>query len=110
MNGELKFGNTLTYNKLKLSTNFFDFSDAVELDLEVVPTPLLINSVFSQQDNNELPYYQRVVFNPNDLGFSADDVVFMRSYIQDDDHAEVTENPQTDTQLALQLYFSFRIN
>lgn len=108
--GNFLFGNTLTHNKLKLSTNPFDFSDAVELDLEIMNTPILINSVFSQQNPDDLPYYQRVVFNPNDLGFSSGDVVFMRSYIQDEDHAEVTENPTSDTQLALRLYFSFMIN
>ncbi|MFT4758298.1 MAG: hypothetical protein ACI9XO_000637 [Paraglaciecola sp.] len=110
LNGNFQFGNTLTYNKLKLSKNLYDFSDAIELDLEIVPTPLLINSIFSQPDQNEFPYYQRVIFNPNDLGFSAGDLVFMRSYIKDADHDEVTENPQTDTQVALQLYFSFMIN
>jgi len=110
LNGDFKFGNTLTFNKLKLSLNPFDFSNAIELDLEVLPVPILMNSVFSQPDANTFPYYQRVSFNPNDLGFSAGDLVFMRSYIQDEDHDEVTENPQADTQVALQLYFSFRIN
>ena len=66
--------------------------------------------MFSQADDDELPYYQRVVFNPNDYGFSSGDRVFIRSYIQDADHDEVTENPQDDTQIALQLYFAFRIN
>lgn len=110
LEGQFQFGNTLTHNKLRLSLNPFDFSNAAELDMEIVPMPLLINSIFSQQDQNQFPYYQRVVFNPNDLGFSAGDVVYLRSYIQDADHAEVTENPQDDTQVALQLYFSFRIN
>lgn len=110
LNGDFKFGNTLTFNKLKLSLNPFDFSDAVELNLEVLTTPILLNSIFSQPDSNEFPYYQRVSFNPSDLGFSVGDLVFMRSYIQDEDHDEVTENPQADTQVALQLYFSFKIN
>ena len=110
LDGNFQFGNTLTHNKVQFSTNPFDFSNAVELDLEVMATPRLVNSIFSQFDPNEFPYYQRVIFNPNDLGFSSGDLVFMRSFIKDSDHDEVTENPQDDTQVALQLYFGFGIN
>jgi len=110
LEGNFLFGNTLTHNKIRLSTNPFDFSNAQELDLQLMTIPRLINSVFSQPDNNEFPYYQRIVFNPNDYGFSSGDIVYMRSYIKDEDHDEITENPQDATQVALQLYFAFRIN
>jgi len=85
-----------------------DFSNAVELDLEV-SDDMLLNSVYSQPYNVgfDLLYTHKVTFNPSDLGFSTGDLVYLRTYVQDDDHTEPTENPEYLTNYLLKSYFSF---
>lgn len=108
-NKDTVFGNALTYNKIKLSTNPFDFSSAVELNLAVPFIPNLINSAFSQPLPFPAPYYQNVTFNPSDYGFSVGDVVYIRTYVQDSDHATPTEIPRSESQPYMLSYFAFTI-
>ena len=107
--GDTILGSQLTYNKIKFSKNPFDFSDAVELQMEFNPFPELIESVFSEYYPIPLPYHHSITFNPSDLGYVSGDLVFMRTYVQDSDHAEPTEIPQTDSQGVFLTYFSFII-
>lgn len=107
--GDTIFGNELTYNKIKLSTNAIDFSNAVELDMENPLIPELIYSAFSQPLNFPLPFYQNVTFNPADYGFTTGDLVYMRIYVKDSDHTEPTEIPGAGAQIYLQSYFAFSI-
>jgi len=103
------FGHELIYNKIKLSLDRLDFSNAVELDLEVPSDDLILNSAYSQPFNGgfDLVYTHTVTFNPTDLGFSAGDLVYLRTYVQDDDHSEPTENPEYLTNYLIKNYFSF---
>ena len=103
------FGHPLTFNKIKFSTDRFDFSNAVELDLDVPTDDLALNSVYSIPFNGgfDLFYTHTLTINPADLGFESGDLVFVRTYVQDDDHNEPTENPEDQTSFVLQNYFSF---
>ena len=92
--------------KLKLSTSIVNFEDAVELELEKVASPKVENSVFSAPYGSPVSHYYRVRINWSDLGFSKGVPVFMRLYVQDDDHNEVTEIPTTQSQIALLTYFT----
>jgi hypothetical protein len=107
--GLFVLGNELTHNKVQLSTDPFNFTNAVELNLEVAASPKIIKSIFSQPNPEDVPYYQKVTFNPTALGFQKNQIVFMRTYVKDSDHAEPTENPSKSTQFAIMSYFSFII-
>ncbi len=108
-NNDTIFGNELTYNKIKLSTNPFDFSDAVELDMELPLIPNMVATAFSQPLGFPVPYYQNVTFNPADHGFNVGDVVYIRTYVQDSDHSNPTEIPTAESQFYILTYFAFVI-
>ena len=108
-NNDTIFGDGLTHNKIKLSTNPFDFSNAVELNMSLPLLPNMISSAFSQPLGFPVPYYQNVTFNPADYGFSVGDVVYIRTYVQDSDHASPTEIPQSESQIYILTYFAFTI-
>jgi len=103
------FGHTFTYNKIKFSLDRYDFSNAIELDLEVPADDLNLNSVYSTPSNGgfQLLYTHTLTINPADLGFESGDLVYMRTYVQDGDHSEPTEAPEDQTNFLLQNYFSF---
>lgn len=101
------YGNTLEYNKIQFSNNPVDFSEAKEFDLEKVLFPLLEDSVFSIPLGFNLPFYHKIEIDPYSLGFSPGEVIYMRTYVQDSDHDEPTEIPESDSQFALQTYFAF---
>ncbi len=115
------YGENLTVNKIQLSTNPFNFNDAIEIDLEVVSNPRYSDQMFSQHSTDipqslqniyapligeNLPYYHKVVFNPVELGFSAGSFVFMRILVQDEDH-DVTQIPEASSVLPMATYYSF---
>ena len=109
--GEFSFGNNLGFNKIKLSLDRLDFSDAIELDLEVAATPNEIPSVYSQPFTSfPLQYTHKVTINPQTLGFSNEDIVYIRTYVQDDDHDEPTEIPEYLTNYLLKNYFAFYVD
>ena len=108
-NNDTIFGNELAHNKIKMSTNPFDFSGAVELDMNVALIPNLIPTAFSQPIGFPVPYYQNVTFNPADYGFEVGDVVYIRTYVQDSDHSNPTEIPTTESQISILTYFAFVI-
>lgn len=107
--GDTVLGDQLAYNRIRLSTNPFDFSGAVELNLTKVPNLLLakfVNSAFSETVPIALPYTHSVTLTPSALGFQAGDVVYIRTYVRDSDHSQPTEIPQADSQPWLLGYFS----
>ena len=103
------FGNGLTYNKIQFSTAPYDFSNAVELNMQVETFPFTINSIFSIYDPNPFPYFQNLTINPTSLGFNSGDIVYMRTYVKDIDHDNPTENPSTSSPIYFTQYFSFYI-
>ena len=107
--GETRFGNELTHNKIRLANDILDFSGAQELDMTIAPIPQLLSLAFSQPIGQAVPYYQTVTFKPADYGFNVGDIVYLRTYVQDADHDQPTEIPTNDSQLAIQTYFAFTI-
>lgn len=104
-----RFGNVLTYNKIRFSTDVFGFTNASELDMDVATSPLFANSVFSQYEENDIPHFQNVTFTPTDLGFQSGDMVYIRTYVQDDDHDTPTEIPSASAPPYLIQYFAFYV-
>lgn len=103
------FGNSLTYNKIQLSTNPIDFNDAIELNMTLEFIPKFENSVFSSYVNFAAPHFQRVSFNPSDYGFEEGDQVYIRTFVKDSDHSVPTEIPKAESPIYLQSYFSFSL-
>ena len=100
-------GNDLTYNKIQFSSSLYDFSNAVELDMEVQLLPNMLNYAFSTFNPNPLPYFQKVNFNPSDYGFNTGEVVYMRMFVQDADHDNPTETPNENSPVYLLQHFAF---
>ncbi len=110
VDGNLVFPFNLTYNKFKVSTNPYDFSNAIEFDMDVeILEPLWINSAYSEPIEVDIPYYQHVKFNPSVYGFTSGDRLYMRTYVQDNDHDEPTEIPLPSSPAYMHSYFSFDI-
>lgn len=103
------FGEFLNPGKVKFSTRLFEFDNAIELDLEKSGSPLEINSVFSQPFTDNIPHYHSVTFTPADLGMQSGEIYFMRTYVRDQDHAEDTENPKTDSPFIFITHFAFYV-
>lgn len=107
---EYLFGNALTYNKVQFSTDPFDFSNAVELNLTVPLVPKLEPIIFSSLDAEApLPYYQNVTFNPSDYGFEVGETVYMSVIVQDADHDDPTWAPAESASIFFKRYFAFYI-
>lgn len=108
--GEFVPGYLLTYNKFKISNDPVDFSNAIELDMSVeFQEPLWINAAYSEAIAADVPYFQKVTFNPATYGFSSGERLYFRSYVQDDDHTEPAEIPLPDSPTFMHSYFSFDI-
>ncbi|MBR9922733.1 MAG: hypothetical protein GYB31_18030 [Bacteroidetes bacterium] len=104
--GDTIFGNQLSYNKIQFSEDAYDFSNAIELDLQLEAFPNLVPSVFSQPAGFPLPYYHTITVNPASLGFEAGDIIYMRTYVQDSDHDEPTEIPTSSNEYYILSYFA----
>ena len=91
-----------------MSTNAFDFSDAVEIDMEV-KDPIFFNSRYSLPNAEAIPYYHEATFDLAELGFE-EGVVWIRTYVQDEDHDEPTEMPTSKTQFIFLSHFAFFTN
>ncbi len=105
--GDTVFGNVLTVNELKFSTNPYNFSNAVTVNMQVPFIPQTSTYAFSTINIGfPLPYTQTATVNMNSLGFQAGDIVYCRTYVKDSDHPFPTEIPKEDAPAPLILYFS----
>jgi len=106
--GDTLFGNALTVNQIKFSKNPFDFNNSVTVNMTAMPfTPYISTFAFSFINIGfPLQYTQKVTINPTTLGFQSGDIVYMRTYVKDSDHATATEIPQATTQAPIILYYS----
>ncbi|MBX7109229.1 MAG: hypothetical protein K1X61_11325 [Chitinophagales bacterium] len=89
-----------TFNIVKFSTDPFDWSEALEVPLQLQFAPH-IEHLFGQ----DLPFYLSCVVNT--ASFEHNDIVYMRAYVQDQDHSSPTEIPENGSQLYIQTYCSF---
>lgn len=92
------------HNKLKISDNPVDFSNATEYNLNVSFTPFFAPSILG----GNLPYFHSVKINTT--GLIPGKVYYMRLYVMDLDHSIITEIPETGSQLYLITYFSFIVD
>ncbi len=106
LNNEISNGANLTYNKVKLSLDRFDFSNAVTFDLNIAADPLSGQVAFSSFSEDVFDYYHNFSFKPTDYGFNTGDQIFIRTYVQDEDHESPFENPEDESIFFLKSYFS----
>ena len=117
------FGENLTNTKIQLSSNLFDFEDAVEIDLEFVANPErntdmfgipayqlpeIMHQIYQPILGQNNPYHWRASFNATDLGFPINSIVYIRILVQDEDH-EVTTIPEDSSIQPFAFYYSFYI-
>lgn len=88
-------------NRLKFSTDPYDFSAAPYHDLAFQVTPFSSYSF----DGSPADYFLSYTFNTSQ--FNPGDVVFMRVYTQDPDHTNVTEIPSGASPFYFKTYFAF---
>lgn len=92
---------SLTYNKLKLSTNQNDFGGQTEFPLQIV-TPLQTIGYFGTL----VDYTHKATVNLSTFGNGSQ--VFFRIYVKDPQQAAVTEIPATSSPYYLKSYFSMQ--
>ena len=94
----------LNYNKLKKSTNLFNFNNIPEEDLSVFNTPINHLGYFSNSSNEE--YYHKYTLNLN--SYNIGDIIYLKVYVQDDVNL-VTEIPNNASPFTFIRYFSIKI-
>jgi hypothetical protein len=102
VNGEFALPLNFTYHKIKFSKNApYDFSGATEFPLTKEFQPKFGPTPFGVQ----APYFFHVTINTGI--FSAGDVVYIRAYVNDGQHAQNTELPDASSQYYIITLFSF---
>jgi hypothetical protein len=91
---------SFTFNKVAFSTDPFDFSSAVEMDLTLTAFPLY-ETIFGVL----APFFASTSINTSQ--FELNEIVYMRFYVQDSDHSFPTEFPNDGSQAYIQQYCSF---
>ena len=95
--------NELSYNKIKFSTNLFNFENKSEFPLEVITPP-----------KNETGYYLNTTddfyhkYTLDMSTFNTGDIVFMKIYIKDDVNP-VTEIPSNGSDYNIVKHFTFTV-
>ena len=93
---------SFTYNKVKFSTDPFNFDNAVEVPLQQV-----VNPHFDLLFGYNTPFFNYCIVNTSQ--WSVNDIVYMRVYVQDSDHSTPTELPDGGSLLYLLTYCAFII-
>lgn len=98
-------GAFLTHNKIKISNNLYNFSGSAEQPLVVrAPTsPMMLPVAFNPNIN--APYYHSYTLNT--ANFNVGETYYMRIYVKDANHTNITELPENGSQIYLLTYFSF---
>ena len=94
--------NNLSYNKVKFSSNLFQFHLEPELNLNVVNTPI----IEAGYQSNNVEYYHHIVYDISSL--SSGDEMFIKIFIKDDVN-EVTEIPNNGDLYEKVKHFTFEI-
>jgi len=95
--------NELSYNKIKFSTNLFDFENKPEFSLEVIMPP-----------KNEIGYYVSTTddfyhkYTLDISSFTAGDIVFIKIYVKDDVNP-ITEIPSNGSDYNIVKHFTFTV-
>ena len=95
--------NELSYNKIKFSTNLFNFENQPEFPLEVIVPP-----------KNETGYYLGTTddfyhkYTLDMLTYNSGDIVFIKIYVKDDIN-QVTEIPSNGSDYNIVKHFTFTV-
>ncbi|HUM47350.1 MAG TPA: hypothetical protein PLD84_10495 [Chitinophagales bacterium] len=89
-----------TYNKVKFSTDPFNWDDALEVPLQSQLIPHM-EQLFAM----DLPFYLYCTVNTS--AFELNDIVYIRTYVEDEDHSSPTQIPEDGSQIYIQTYCSF---
>ena len=96
--------NNLSYNKVKKSTNLFNFNDIPEENLEVYNTPINHLGYYSSSNNEE--YYHK--YNLDLTSYNIGDIIYLKIYVKDDVNP-VTEIPNNGSPFTFLRYFTIKI-
>lgn len=99
------WGNALTYNKARISSEGYNVTDYDEYTMEVEPVGTPFIGPLYWDDTYTTYYYQHFTFNTAD--YTPGKIYFIRFYVQDDEHAFPTEIPDDGYNPYLMTYFSF---
>ena len=94
----------LDYNKIKISTNLFNFSNITEEDLIVLTSPINQLGFFSTTLMEE--YYHKFVLDLSN--YSIGDIIYLKIYLEDDVNP-VAEIPNNGSPFTFIRYFSLKI-
>ena len=93
----------MTNNKIKISTTANDFSNATELNLQVLNNPIEQIGF----DGSNVSYYHKVTINPSDHAM-LDGTAYFRVFVKDVNNP-ITEIPTNGAANYIKTYFSFTI-
>ena len=96
--------NNLSYNKLKKSTNLFNFNDIPEENLEVYNTPINQLGYYSSSNNEE--YYHKYTLDLT--SYNIGDIIYLKIYVKDDVNP-VTEIPSNGSPFTFLRHFTIKI-
>ena len=96
--------NNLSYNKVKKSTNLFNFNDIPEENLEVYNTPINQLGFYSSSTNEE--YYHKYTLDLT--SYNIGDIIYLKIYVKDDVNP-VTEIPNNGSPFTFLRYFTIKI-
>ena len=96
--------NNLSYNKVKKSTNLFNFNDIPEENLEVYNTPINQLGYYSSSNNEE--YYHKYTLDLT--SYNIGDIIYLKIYVKDDVNP-VTEIPNNGSPFTFLRYFTIKI-
>lgn len=96
--------NNLSYNKVKKSTNLFNFNDIYEENLEVYNTPVNQLGYYSSSTNED--YYHKYTLDLT--SYNIGDIIYLKIYVKDDVNP-VTEIPNNGSPFTFLRYFTIKI-
>jgi len=102
---DYELGYTMTYNKIKFSTDPYGFAAATEQNLDLL-LKAYSGEIFGGTSPIPLYYHN---FKLNTSQYNVGDLVYFRVYVSDTEHSEATELPDDGDQYFLKAYFSFEV-
>ena len=95
--------NELSYNKIKFSTNLFNFENQLEFPLEVIMPPKNATGYYVSTTDD---FYHKYTLDMS--SFTSGDVVFIKIYVNDDVNP-VTEIPSNGSDYNIVKHFTFTV-
>ncbi len=93
----------LSYNKIKLSTNLFDFENKPEFSLEVITPPKNETGYYGSTTDD---FYHKYTLDMS--AYNSGDIVFIKIFVKDDVNP-VTEIPSNGSDYNIVKHFTFTV-